>query len=494
MKFKRITIIFFLTVALILPEIKTNAEESNKIAIYQVLYGYRFEDESFDTWVSIPGVAINNRTVIAVFDPFSAENYKEIIEERYDGYATLGIDLNTLESLDCVVYDGDETLIPAETDFTEDGYVILSTEEDLEYVSHFSTETYSDTEQCSAVGLPQSLMDLSHYASMDDILYLTITEKNTDAFEIASNDCMICVIDENYGILGIVTGKEGGKYKVIDGSKIKEALTVRYIGFNIEENVVVDTEKLEKAIKEAEEIKADGYTKESYKSLTEELENAKTIIETGSQSDIDREVRSLTAAISSLKEEKVNIVLIIVVGLIMLIVTGLIIFLFIKFVFKKSPSDNAQKNKPQEKVQNNNVSPRIPNPRTPLLPPPQKDYPEAIEKMVSNAAAGTSVLVSNSIRTAYIERTVTGEMISVEGFPFTIGRGEDSVYCIQDNDTISGIHCIIACINGEYNVFDNDSTNGTYVDGYKIVPLRPFPLKDGSIIMISNETLVFHVR
>ena len=485
---RKIAFILALLVTLVFSNTKANAD--NSIAVYQVLYGYLFEDGSFDAWCSVPGVAINNKTLLAVFNPYSTENYSEIIKERYEGYSTLGIDLNEITELQCVVYDGNETLITASTEFTDDGYVIVSTDSELEKVSHFSSDTYSDVSECNAVGLPQSLMDLCHYTSEDDILFLTIedTYKYTDSFELSSDNSIICVTDRNNGILGIVIGRENGKYKVIEGSSIKESLTVRYIGFNVEENSVKNTEAIEDAIKQAEEISSQNYTDESYQKLQKEVEVAKTVLETGTQPEIDRETRVLLKAISDLEEKKANVLIIVLVIIVLLLITGGIVFVFIKFVFKpKKPTVKTNIVKEEHEIE----TPAI-NRNIKALPPPSPNI--NYNQSQSYDPTGTSVLTSSS-EASYIERMLTGEIVKIETFPFTIGKDRDSAtYCIYDNDTISRIHCIIVCMNGEFNVMDNNSTNGTYVDGYKIAPLIAFPLRNGAAIMISNETLIFHTR
>ena len=167
---------------------------------------------------------------------------------------------------------------------------------------------------------------------------------------------------------------------------------------------------------------------------------------------------------------------------------GGIVFVFVKFVFKpKKPAVKTNIVKEEHEIE----TPAI-NRNIKALPPPSPNI--NYNQSQSYDPTGTSVLTSSS-EASYIERMLTGEIVKIETFPFTIGKDRDSAtYCIYDNDTISRIHCIIVCMNGEFNVMDNNSTNGTYVDGYKITPLIAFPLRNGSAIMISNETLIFHTR
>ena len=47
--------------------------------------------------------------------------------------------------------------------------------------------------------------------------------------------------------------------------------------------------------------------------------------------------------------------------------------------------------------------------------------------------------------------------------------------------------------NGQYFVRDNQSRNGTTVNGKAILPLQPVALKDGDEIRLYDEVLVFHL-
>ena len=103
---------------------------------------------------------------------------------------------------------------------------------------------------------------------------------------------------------------------------------------------------------------------------------------------------------------------------------------------------------------------------------------------------GTSVLRTGTM--AYITRRSTGESMYLMTFPFTIGKSRTASFCL-DNETVSRIHCQISRMKGEYIIFDNNSTNGTYVDKHKIIPMTAVPLQDGSEIIISNEVFVFRL-
>ena len=78
-----------------------------------------------------------------------------------------------------------------------------------------------------------------------------------------------------------------------------------------------------------------------------------------------------------------------------------------------------------------------------------------------------------------------GERYVVNKWPFTIGRvGTD----IEINESyISKIHTILVYKDGKYIIADNDSTNGTKVNGILLKPKVPVVLHSGYKILIADE-------
>lgn len=70
----------------------------------------------------------------------------------------------------------------------------------------------------------------------------------------------------------------------------------------------VDTSALEEAIAEAEELKEEDYTKESWKALEEELKEAEKVLEdpTATQEEVDEAAEALQEAIAALEEKVVD--------------------------------------------------------------------------------------------------------------------------------------------------------------------------------------------
>ena len=91
---------------------------------------------------------------------------------------------------------------------------------------------------------------------------------------------------------------------------------------------------------------------------------------------------------------------------------------------------------------------------------------------------------------AYLVRNKTGERIPVTKPLFTIGKMGGSVdYAIYDNPSVSRQHASIVIEYGNCFIIDNNSTNGTYLEGAAIQPLYKTELENGALITVGDENL-----
>lgn len=85
-------------------------------------------------------------------------------------------------------------------------------------------------------------------------------------------------------------------------------------------------------------------------------------------------------------------------------------------------------------------------------------------------------------------------LIPIGHLPFTIGREENADYIVA-NPTVSGIHATIRMQEtGGYCVEDENSHNGTWVDGEQLVSGQKKQLRDGASLRLSTEDFTFHER
>ena len=65
-------------------------------------------------------------------------------------------------------------------------------------------------------------------------------------------------------------------------------------------------------------------------------------------------------------------------------------------------------------------------------------------------------------------------------------------YCIRDNTSVSRCHAKISKQGWQYYIEDQNSTNGTYVEGKALHPYQETALSDNVTIRLSDEVFEFH--
>lgn len=94
-----------------------------------------------------------------------------------------------------------------------------------------------------------------------------------------------------------------------------------------------------------------------------------------------------------------------------------------------------------------------------------------------------------------LRRMKTGEEVSVNKPVFRVGKEEGYVdYLISDNPAVSRSHADIITRDGHYYIYDNNSTNKTYVNNIMIPSLRNVEIEEGSHIRMANEDFIFIVN
>jgi VWFA-related protein len=84
------------------------------------------------------------------------------------------------------------------------------------------------------------------------------------------------------------------------------------------------------------------------------------------------------------------------------------------------------------------------------------------------------------------------ESVPVTHFPFKIGRGtsEPNDLRLDEDTSISRRHATITYENATFYLTDENSSNGTAVDGKRLPPSMPFVLQDGARIMLGKSTVL----
>ncbi|MBR5930899.1 MAG: FHA domain-containing protein [Lachnospiraceae bacterium] len=85
-----------------------------------------------------------------------------------------------------------------------------------------------------------------------------------------------------------------------------------------------------------------------------------------------------------------------------------------------------------------------------------------------------------------------GHDFDVDGFPFTIGKLEGYVNAVINVPAVSRLHArIYQKPNGDYQIEDMNSTNGTFVNNQRMSPYTKTPLHVGDVIALADEEFEF---
>lgn len=131
---------------------------------------------------------------------------------------------------------------------------------------------------------------------------------------------------------------------------------------------------------------------------------------------------------------------------------------------------------------------------------------QIMQQVMQGSMDGTTVLSDDSISVQQIQqmqpvnyhfasltRQVTGEKIELGKPSFVLGKNpEKSDYAVADNTNISRVHAVITTRNGRYYVMDQNSTNGTFINGRIIKAGQETEILPGDCLMLANEEFIFN--
>lgn len=87
---------------------------------------------------------------------------------------------------------------------------------------------------------------------------------------------------------------------------------------------------------------------------------------------------------------------------------------------------------------------------------------------------------------ATLVREKTGQRLELTPL-CVVGRGSAADVRVTGNTAVSRLHMRVELRDGRCLVTDLDSTNGTYVDGKRLLPLMPTETPDGATIALSRD-------
>lgn len=131
---------------------------------------------------------------------------------------------------------------------------------------------------------------------------------------------------------------------------------------------------------------------------------------------------------------------------------------------------------------------------------------QIMQQVMQGSMDGTTVLSDDGISVQQIQqmqpvnyhfasltRQVIGEKIELGKPSFVLGKNpEKSDYAVADNTNISRVHAVITMRNGRYYVMDQNSTNGTFINGRIIKAGQETEILPGDCLMLANEEFIFN--
>ena len=142
------------------------------------------------------------------------------------------------------------------------------------------------------------------------------------------------------------------------------------------------------------------------------------------------------------------------------------------------------------------------SPRTTQLGADLQNGMLSIEDIYSKLGSKGPAIPGNKLRTEKNDRVLplahggmklvalnapTRVEIQITKPDFTIGKKETNDGIISFNKMISRYHCKVTNNGQQYSIIDLQSANGTFVNGVKLQPNIPSPVKNGDVVRLANS-------
>lgn len=95
---------------------------------------------------------------------------------------------------------------------------------------------------------------------------------------------------------------------------------------------------------------------------------------------------------------------------------------------------------------------------------------------------------------ACVERISTGVRYELAGLVTVFGRSAEKADCVIQNNAMSGNHAAIIKENNTFYIKDNNSSNGTWLNGRKLDPDTKYALCNNDRVRFANENMVFIIK
>lgn len=189
----------------------------------------------------------------------------------------------------------------------------------------------------------------------------------------------------------------------------------------------------------------------------------------------------------------------IIVCIVFVLIIGVIVAIGVLMIRKNSTSESTKKEKKKKEKDEvkidrfGNVHEKKPSGevKTVINEKPQTNGSETSLLETKSSDVGTSVLAGGGMvieSLGTLIRRKNGEKITINKSEFTIGKDSLNIdFRIVDNSAVSRRHATIKKQGASVIIEDNNSTNGTLVNGRKIGKGQTAIIRNGDVIALANE-------
>ncbi|MCR4635052.1 MAG: FHA domain-containing protein [Butyrivibrio sp.] len=195
--------------------------------------------------------------------------------------------------------------------------------------------------------------------------------------------------------------------------------------------------------------------------------------------------------------DQIPLSIIVIVSVVIVIIIALFVILIIILIGQKSNTnsiDSKQNNKDEDKKNKKKEKEEPPRPRPVLAADYHANETVMLQGGLTNETSVLGSGMSGSMYESYgtLIRKSNNENCVIDKQYFSIGKDSLHVnFCIKDNSSISRQHAVIESSGNLVTITDNNSTNGTYVNGQRLSPKKPQTIKNGDVIKLANEEFIY---
>ena len=146
----------------------------------------------------------------------------------------------------------------------------------------------------------------------------------------------------------------------------------------------------------------------------------------------------------------------------------------------------------QAPVQDSPAAPDAPD--APAAPAPAAAAKPAADPSENEARKRPVLDIPELPKTHWLTHEGSGERVRIQGKRFVVGKSKYSNYQVRNTTTVSRSHALFHCEEDGCWIEDDNSRNGTFVNGERLAPGVRKRLCDGDSVRMSDEMFTFGER